>query len=453
MKKIVLLLSILMLYGCVTLLKDSKPIITNQLKSNEIEENLTADVNKYEEIVLSHLKKLEKENDPEKYIKRIWETDTLHWRNFSCIHRIMDEIDIDIKSEIEDEYQSFVNKLHSKKKAIMPYQQYILESIDVYLYKELSWDEVSYKANFEQETTKNVLILDLEKLKLRKWVFKATIKVVPDIIKNSKDQTYVLNIRYLYKPFIYNKNYKEVGIDKFKLFFHHKKNENFVQMQRLEGSTGVIQNIDGFIIIFKKMLSNKSNILVKNELPLLELKYQANVLPIRQKYIEKIKPKKMNNKIKLLSSINDEELFCLMFEKNFNIFEKSKDISIKKITLDKYKNIEYLNLYLFHLNILNNANIKFNDSYKISRYLFDKVVRPGIRLLSDILSANKTSGIAFSIVSSEKSFVSENDPSWVKYQFYLPKKQILQYVNDDITGQELADASYILVDGERIELR
>ena len=39
------------------------------------------------------------------------------------------------------------------------------------------------------------------------------------------------------------------------------------------------------------------------------------------------------------------------------------------------------------------------------------------------------------------------------YSGISEKKECLLYVNDDITGQNLASSSYILVNSERIELR
>ncbi|MDZ7698932.1 MAG: hypothetical protein U5R49_19065 [Deltaproteobacteria bacterium] len=86
--------------------------------------------------------------------------------------------------------------------------------------------------------------------------------------------------------------------------------------------------------------------------------------------------------------------------------------------------------------------------------MFDHLVRKGIREFSDALKADGVDGIAFNIAATDRSFIhKEKDPNVSMYTFYLPEKEVFLYINDDITGKELADSSYILVNGERIHLR
>ncbi len=109
---------------------------------------------------------------------------------------------------------------------------------------------------------------------------------------------------------------------------------------------------------------------------------------------------------------------------------------------------------MLYLNVFNNINIKVNDQYKISRYLFDNVIRKGIREYAPALKSPAVDGMSFSIIATDKNFIKEkDDPNVSLYSFYLPQKEILLYIDDDITGRELADHSYILVNNERIELR
>jgi hypothetical protein len=187
---------------------------------------------------------------------------------------------------------------------------------------------------------------------------------------------------------------------------------------------------------------------VKTECSELEKEYDRILTEIA-KFAESLKEKK-----NILSNLQREDLYCYLLTKNFNIFESKRDIQISKIEYEAYKEKQYCVLSLIYLNIFNNVNIKVNDQYKIARYLFDSIVRKGLREFSEALNAGDTDGIAFEIRATDRSFIhKKKDPNLSLYSFYLPEKQIFLYINDDITGKELADSSYILVDAERIHLR
>jgi hypothetical protein len=117
-----------------------------------------------------------------------------------------------------------------------------------------------------------------------------------------------------------------------------------------------------------------------------------------------------------------------------------------------YKNTNFVVFDILYLNTFNNINIKFNDQYKISRYLFDHLIRKGIRYFKDCLSYGYD-GLSFQILATDQNFVSKDKTNFSVYEFYLPKHNIISYISDDITGQDLAENSYILVNNERIELR
>lgn len=157
---------------------------------------------------------------------------------------------------------------------------------------------------------------------------------------------------------------------------------------------------------------------------------------------------------KLLSKIENQGVYCYLLLKNLKIFESARDVKIIDIKTADYKTKTYIAVSLFYLNILNNVNIKLNDQYKIARYLFDNIVRKGIREFSAGLRSDEIDGVSFEVRATDRSFVNdEKDPNVSLYSFYLPKNEIMLYVNDDITGKKLADRSYILVNGERIHLR
>ena len=187
---------------------------------------------------------------------------------------------------------------------------------------------------------------------------------------------------------------------------------------------------------------------------LLEIRsdFMANIDEVRKKYedlLDKLKDKKT-----LLSNLENPAVYCSLISKNLGLFESNRDVKTKNIVLSEYKNKSYVVFSFLYLNIFNNVNIKLNDQYKIARYLFDSTVRKGIREFSEALRADGVDGIAFEIAATDRSFIDKKkDPNVSMYTFYLPEREILLYINDDITGKELAESSYILVDGERIHLR
>lgn len=163
---------------------------------------------------------------------------------------------------------------------------------------------------------------------------------------------------------------------------------------------------------------------------------------------------KYNQRASLLHQIKNNDLRCLIIKKDLSFFEEKNDLSISKIEMVQYKNNRYLTINVIYLNVFNNINIKLNDQYKIARYLYDHLIRKGIREFSDTYEISDIDGLCFKILATDKNFIDDTGASnFSAYEFYMPKKECLLYINDDITGQDLASSSYILVNGERIELR
>jgi hypothetical protein len=161
-----------------------------------------------------------------------------------------------------------------------------------------------------------------------------------------------------------------------------------------------------------------------------------------------------NQRASLLHQINNNDLRCLIIKKDVSFFEEKNDLSIGKISMVQYKENQYLTINVIYLNVFNNINIKLNDQYKIARYLYDHLIRKGIREFSDTYEISDIDGLCFKILATDKNFIDDKGTSnFSAYEFYMPKKECLLYINDDITGQDLASSSYILVNGERIELR
>jgi hypothetical protein len=61
-------------------------------------------------------------------------------------------------------------------------------------------------------------------------------------------------------------------------------------------------------------------------------------------------------------------------------------------------------------------------------------------------------GLHFSIIASDKNFVTDEDLESYFIDFYLPKKYVIEYFFNNITGQKLIDESIVLIDKERVKL-
>jgi len=451
MKKIIFAAFLLVLYGCVELPNRSKPIVTSQLRENKVEADLTTDVSIYNDIVLKKIEEIREENRPERQIKKAFNKKTLQKLQHECFRESVNAINNDYYSVARNKYKTFIEELESRKRDVVPYDVYLSLILAINIENTFYLDMDNPSSDLKKKI-KNCLIFDLNKLPLKKIVYKQFINASPTVTKEG-DALY-LNINYFRNTSTgFTKPKKEkVGSDKFKFTFWNENQRVFIKIEQIsENPANVIEDLNGLVILIKKLLSDRFSILSKNETFSISDDYLGSIDSVRKNHTTEAK--KINEKTELISTIKNSNIFCLLLKKDFTVFENSKDVSIKRMSEVRYKNSEYLNLDLLHLNILNNANIKLNDHYKISRYLFDNIVRLGLRTFADVLYTNKTDGIAFNVLSSEKNFVRKDDSDFVQYQFYLPKKEILQYINDDITGQQLADSSYILVDGERIELR
>ena len=150
-----------------------------------------------------------------------------------------------------------------------------------------------------------------------------------------------------------------------------------------------------------------------------------------------------------------DDVYCYIQNKGIGIeyFMNIHDCRILSVTSENFRNMPFIKFNLTYTNILNNVNIKFIDQYKISRYLFDEIVRKGIRFFQDAFDRIPVVGISFQVAATDMNFVTDNKTNAAIYEFYLTKDSIRSYTNDDISGKVLADRSYIFYNKERIDLR
>jgi len=160
-----------------------------------------------------------------------------------------------------------------------------------------------------------------------------------------------------------------------------------------------------------------------------------------KEFISKLSNVKFKNKI--IDFIN-----AIMLE---DILSESV-IETYSINLLPFKGNNYLSVKFTELNVYNSLRL---NKYDIGKQLFDKVV---VKILSPlnkyIIESNKLYGYYLIVVGHTKSFIEENATAEsIEYKFIIPKKIVRQYKNNDISGQQLLDASIILMDNERIELK
>jgi hypothetical protein len=80
-----------------------------------------------------------------------------------------------------------------------------------------------------------------------------------------------------------------------------------------------------------------------------------------------------------------------------------------------------------------------------------KILNP---LNNAISSPNAFYGYDLVIYGYSKSFADESShPDKIEYRFLMPQDAVRKYKEKDISGQQLLDASVILMNDERIELK
>lgn len=122
------------------------------------------------------------------------------------------------------------------------------------------------------------------------------------------------------------------------------------------------------------------------------------------------------------------------------------------INLMPFKGNSYLQFRFTNAYVYNSLKL---DKYEIGKRLFDEVVRTVLSPLNEHVAESKLFyGYDLTIVGHTKSFTEEYAIAIpIKYRFMIPEKVARQYKNKDISGQQVLDASIILMDDERIELK
>lgn len=122
------------------------------------------------------------------------------------------------------------------------------------------------------------------------------------------------------------------------------------------------------------------------------------------------------------------------------------------VNLKPFKGNNYLQFKFVNANVYNSLKL---DKYDIGKVLFDEVIRKILNPLNEHVAESKLFyGYDLTVVGHTKSFAEKYvSAKSIDYRFLIPEKIVRQYKNKDISGQQVLDASVILMDDERIELK
>lgn len=124
----------------------------------------------------------------------------------------------------------------------------------------------------------------------------------------------------------------------------------------------------------------------------------------------------------------------------------------RSINLIEFKNEKYLTMK-FSNNIVYNS-LK-SDKYEIAKIQFDEVLRKILSPLNNTISDPVLFyGYDIIVTTYTQDFLNKGETlEKIEYRFLIPQEIVRKYKNKDITGQNLLDNSFILLDDERIQLK
>ena len=124
----------------------------------------------------------------------------------------------------------------------------------------------------------------------------------------------------------------------------------------------------------------------------------------------------------------------------------------QSINLIDFKENKYLTFKFVNTNSYNSLKL---NKYDIGKTLFDEVIRKILNPLNENLGKSKEFyGYDLTVVGHTKSFADKYAiDQEIIYRYMIPREIVEKYKNKDISGQQVIDASIILMDDERIDLK
>ena len=150
--------------------------------------------------------------------------------------------------------------------------------------------------------------------------------------------------------------------------------------------------------------------------------------------------------------IDSESLLLFIKETGEVCRNQNAEVVRKSISESSFKNKKYLKMGIVDGNTYNLINL---NKYQIGGRLFDNIIRKiaGKELLLKGIRKDLY-GCNIDIVSSASNFLHKAETfETLTYQFFIPKEKAAEYSRKDITGQDLIDASVVLLNDERVEIK
>ena len=128
------------------------------------------------------------------------------------------------------------------------------------------------------------------------------------------------------------------------------------------------------------------------------------------------------------------------------------EVILRGIGVSQFKNQKYLSVKVNSTNVFNSLKL---NKYDIGKRLFDEVVRKMLNPLNDEIAAPRAFyGYDIVAYGYTRSFADKySSPTKLEFRFLMPESAVRRYKDKDISGQALLDASVILLDDERIDLK
>jgi hypothetical protein len=129
------------------------------------------------------------------------------------------------------------------------------------------------------------------------------------------------------------------------------------------------------------------------------------------------------------------------------------DVMLRSTGTSIFKGKKYFQMKINTTTTFNSLKL---DKYAVGKRIFDESIRKILNPLNTNISNPKTFfGYDLIIYGYTKSFTTEefDTPEKIEYRFLIPQETVRRYKNKDISGQRLLDASVVLMNDERIDLK
>ncbi len=133
-------------------------------------------------------------------------------------------------------------------------------------------------------------------------------------------------------------------------------------------------------------------------------------------------------------------------------FLNEAEVMLKGIGVSEFKGKKYLRVKVNSTSTFNSLKL---NKYDVGKRLFDDTVRKMLNPLNDAIAAPRAfHGYDLVVYGHSKSFADKDAKAdKLEFRFLMPEASVRKYKEKDISGQALLDASVLLLDDERIDMK